>query len=332
MRGDGGASRSQALFDEALSVAGTVRYLSLLSLLLHTWLNFQTQFVLTTSNFVWLGFHGVSAPVALLVTFLKRGADVAVYPLVVSAFGDFVLASTSLIMVVRCFDLHQASEACPTRMLEGSWLLFYGGSQFLLSLLEISSMTTYAELQKQQLEAWETRLRESPDEGSAKRLLDDAKDIRARRAAGVERRLCLFTLVPGIMVWLVAAPTEAGFLTTLACARPLRDVFGVWASYKSRDGNNNQRELYDTLTTVISALFLLLSLGAWMWSEELDLPVERFSATVLLDAAKSAYDDPFTFMRDTLAKHALARPEPFLFLFVYVEVLVLSNKNTPVRG
>lgn len=328
----GGASRSQALFDEALSAAGTVRYVSLLSLLLHTWLNFQSQFVLTTSNFVWLGFHGVSAPLALLVTFLKRGADVAVYPLVLSALGDFVLASTSFIMVSRCFDLHQASEACPTRMLEGSWLLFYGGSQLLLSLLEISSMNSYAALQAQQLEAWETRLRETPDEDAAKRLLDDAKDIRARRAAGVERRLSLFALVPGIMVWVVAAPGDGGFLTILACTRPLRDVFGIWASYKARDGNNTQRELYDTLTTVVSALFLLLSLGAWMWSEELDLPVDKFSATVLLDAAKSAYDNPFAFMQDTLASHALARPEPFLFLFLFVEVLVLSNKNTPVRG
>lgn len=332
MRGaDSGAARSQALFVESLSLAGQIRYLALLSLLLSVWLGWQAQFF-TVSTFIWLSFHQVSSPLALFVTFLKRGTQIAVYALALSLAADIILALTSAIMVWRCFDLHQASEQCPQRLLEGSWILFYSANQSLITVFEISSMWSYAALQQQQLEAWDARLSAAADPEDAKRMLVTARDVRIRRAAGVERRLSLFALVPGIAVWVFASPGDAGWLAYAACARPLRDVVGIWASYQVRNGTTTQREFFDTMTTVLSGCFLALSLGAWLWSEELDVPITEFSATILVDAAKSAYDDPFAFMSDTLSASALARPEPFLFTFALVEGLVLANKNSPVRG
>ena len=324
-----GAARSQALFAESLSLAGQIRYLALLSLLLSVWLSWQAQFF-TVSTFIWLSFHHVSSPLALFVTFLKRGTQIAVYALLLSLAADVILALTSFVMVWRCFDLHQASEQCPQRLLEGSWILFYSANQSLITVFELSSMWSYDKLQQQQRRAWDARLNGAPDADAAKRMLDDARDVRVRRAAGVERRLSLFALAPGIAVWVFADPS--GWLTLAACARPLRDLVGMWASYQIRDGNNTQREFFDTMTTVLSGCFLALSLGAWLWSEELEVPITEFSATILVDAAKSAYDDPFAFMSDTLSAGALARPEPFLFTFALVEGLVLANKNSPVRG
>ena len=325
------AAQSQALFAESLSVAGQIRYYGLLSLLLSVWLSWQAQFF-TVTTFIWLSFHHVSSPLSLFVTFLKRGTQIAVYALLLSLAADVILALTSFVMVWRCFDLHQASEQCPQRLLEGSWILFYSANQSLITIFELSSMSTYNAILERLQNAWDARLRAAADADEAKRMLDDARGVRVRQASGVERRLSLFALVPGAAVWIFASPWDAGWLTLAACARPLRDLVGMWASYHIRDGNNTQREFFDTLTTTLSGCFLALSLGAWLWSEELVVPIEQFSATILLDAAKSAYDDPFSFMSDVLSANAVARPEPFLFTFAVVEALVLANKNSPVRG
>lgn len=326
-------ARSDKLSRDALTTAGQIRYLALVSLLLTIWLSFQAQFF-TISNFVWLSFHHVSSPVAIAVTFLRRGTQVAVYALAVAAAADFVLASTSAVMVLRCFDIDQAAENCPDRLVQGGWILLYSGNQLAICLFELTSMWTLQSALDEQRVLWDQAIAEEAarDAESAKLMLTNAKTKRIRRLVGVERRLSIFALVPGIAVWAFGDPSAAGWLAIVALTRPLRDAFGIWASYRIKDGNNTQREFYDTLTTVISGIYLALSLGAFLYSEQLKTPIQEFSAQILIDAAKSAYDDPFSFMSSAVGAEYISRPEPFLIAFAFVETLVLCNKNTPVRA
>lgn len=325
-------ARSSVLFRDSLTTAGQIRYLSLVSLLLAVWLSFQAQFF-SISNFVWLSFHHVSSPLAIAVTFLRRGMQVAVYALLIAAAADFILAITSAVMVLRCFDLDQASENCPDRLVQGSWILLYSGNQFLICLFEVASMWSFANSMEAQQQLWDDTIttEAARDAESAKRMLTSAKTRRIGRVSGVERRLSIFALFPGIAFWIFGRPMDAGFLAVAAFTRPLRDAYGVWASYHVKQGNNTQREFFDTTTTLLSGIYLALSLGAWMWSEELQLPISQFSTQILIDAAKSVYDDPFSFMVDTFGDSYTPRPEPFLLAFAFVEALVLCNKNTPVR-
>ena len=326
-------ARSDKLSREALTAAGQIRHLALVSLLLTIWLSFQAQFF-TVSNFVWLSFHHVSSPVSIAVTFLRRGTQVAIYALVVATIADFVLASTSAITVLRCFDVDQASENCPDRLLQGGWMLLYSSNQLVICLFEIMSMFSLQSSLDKLAVVWDQAIAQeaATDPAAAKLMLTNAKSKRMRRVAGVERRLSIFALVPGIAVWVFSTPASAGWLALAAMTRPLRDVFGIWASYRLRDGNNTQREFYDTVTAVLSGIYLALSLGAWLYSEELKLPIQQFSTQILMDAAKSAYDDPFSFMSSAVGAEYMSRPEPFLIAFAFVETLVLCNKNTPVRA
>ena len=322
-------ARSERVFKSVLSTSGQVRYLSVISFLLATWLAFQAQFFFTVDNFIWLGFHHFSSPLCVAVTFARRGVQVAVYALLAAAAADFILAATSAIMVVRCVDPDMAQLDCPDRLLQGTWILFYSSNQLVLSVFELASMWTLSKLTHQHAAVWEETLAAAPDEETAKRWTHDAREKRTRRAAGVERRLSLVALLPAVAGWMFADVWATGWLCALAFARPLRDALGIWASYRAAEGGRTQQEFYDTLTTTLSGVFLAVSLAAWLWSETLILPIDdTFSAEVLWVAAKSAWDDPFSF----LAQHTTARPEPFLLFFALVETLVLCNKRQPLRA
>lgn len=306
--------------------AGQVRWLGLVSLLLAVWLSWQAQFV-TVPSFVWLSFHHVSAPITIATTFLRRGTPVAWGALIVALSADVIICLTSFVAVWRCAQPSQAAEDCPNRLLANGWIASYSLYQIIIGLFELLSLFSYEALLAKDLQSWEKQVEEASSPEAVKRLVVEAENIKAKRVAGVERRLSIFALPAGVAFWIFAAPADAGFLALLAATRPLRDALSIWVSYRTPSGTNTQREFYDTVTTVASGLYLVVSLGAWMWAEELDLPLQDFSLTALLDAAKSAYDDPFSFM----AAGTQTRTEPFLLAFAFLEVLVLCNKNTPAR-
>jgi hypothetical protein len=306
--------------------AGQVRWLGLVSLLLAVWLSWQAQFV-TVPSFVWLSFHHVSAPITIATTFLRRGTPVAWGALLVALSADVIICLTSFVAVWRCAQPSQAAEDCPNRLLANGWIALYSLYQIIIGLFELLSLFSYEALLAKDLRSWEKRVEEAISPEAAKRLVVEAENLKAKRVAGVERRLSIFALPAGVAFWIFAAPADAGFLALLAATRPLRDAFGIWVSYRTPSGTKTQREFYDTVTTVTSGLYLAVSLASWMWAEVLDLPLQDFSLTTLLDAAKSAYDDPFSF----LAAGTETRPEPFLLAFAFLEVLVLCNKNTPAR-
>lgn len=316
-----------AHFGKIATSAGQVRWLGLVSLLLAVWLSWQAQFVVVPS-FVWLSFHHVSAPVTIATTFLRRGTPVAWGALLVALAADVIICLTSFVAVWRCAQPSQAAEDCPNRLIYNGWIATYSLYQIIIGLFELLSLFSYESLLANELRRWEKQLVNAESPEAAKRMVDEAESTKARRVAGVERRLSIFALPAGVAFWVFASPANAGFLALLAATRPLRDATGIWMSYRTPSGTKTQREFYDTVTTVLSGLYLAVSLGAWMWAEELDLPFEDFSLSALLDAAKSAYDDPFSFM----ATGTETRPEPFLLTFAFLEVLVLCNKNTPARS
>ena len=313
-------------FGKITMAAGQLRWLGLVSLLLAAWLSWQAQFV-TVSSFVWLSFHHISAPITIVTTFLRRGTSVAWGALLVALAADALILLTSFVAVWRCAQPSQAAEDCPNRMLNNGWIGVYSLYQIIIGLFELLSLFSFESLLQKDLERWETSLEAAETPEAAKRLVDDAENAKAKRVAGVERRLSVFALPAGAAFWVFAAPFDFGWLALLAATRPLRDAVGIWTSYRAASGTRTQREFYETVTTVLSGLYLAVSLGAWMWAEELKLPIEDFSLSILLDAAKSAYDDPFSFM----AAGSAVRPEPFLLTFAFLEVLVLCNKNTPAR-
>jgi hypothetical protein len=313
-------------FDKIATAAGQARWLGLVSLLLAVWLSWQAQFV-TVPSFVWLSFHHISAPITIITTFLRRGTPVAWGALLVALAADVIIFLTSVVAVWRCAQPSQAAEDCPSRLLNNAWIGSYSFYQIIVGFFELMALFSYESLLERDLARWEKQLVDAENPEGAKRMLDEAESTKARRVAGVERRLSIFALPAGVAFWVFASPANAGFLALLAATRPLRDAAGIWISYRTPSGTKTQREFYDTATTVLSGLYLAVSLGAWMWAEELDLPFEDFSLSALLDAAKSAYDDPFSFM----AAGTETRPEPFLLAFAFLEVLVLCNKNTPAR-
>lgn len=317
---------SSAHFDKIATAAGQVRWLGLVSLLLAAWLSWQAQFV-TVPSFVWLSFHHISAPITIVTTFLRRGTPVAWGALLVALATDFIIFLTSFVAVWRCAQPSQAAEDCPTRLLNNGWIGTYSLYQIIIGLFELLSLFSFESRLTRDVEQWEKRIENAESPEAAKRLVDEAENTKAKRVAGVERRLSVFALPAGVAFWVFVSPAKVGWLALLAATRPLRDATGIWISYRTPSGTKTQREFYDTVTTVLSGLYLTVSLGAWMWAEELDLPLEDFSLGVLLDAAKSAYDDPFSF----LAAGTETRPEPFLLAFAFLEVLVLCNKNTPAR-
>lgn len=313
-------------FGKIATAAGQVRWLGLVSLLLAVWLSWQAQFV-TVPSFVWLSFHHISAPITIVTTFLRRGTPVAWGALLVALAADALIFLTSFVAVWRCAQPSQAAEDCPSRLLNNAWIGSYSFYQITVGFFELMALFSYESLLEKDLQRWEKQIENAESPEAAKRLVDEAESTKAQRVAGVERRLSVFALPAGVAFWVFVSPAEAGWLALLAATRPLRDATGIWISYRTPSGTKTQREFYDTVTTVLSGLYLAASLGAWMWAEELDLPLEDFSLGVLLDAAKSAYDDPFSFM----AAGTSTRPEPFLLAFAFLEVLVLCNKNTPAR-
>lgn len=312
-------------FDKIATAAGQVRWLGLVSLLLAVWLSWQAQFVVVPS-FVWLSFHHISAPITIVTTFLRRGTPVAWGALLVALAADALILLTSFVAVWRCVQPSQAAEDCPSRLINNGWIGTYSLYQIIIGLFELLALFSFESLLTKDVEQWEKRLDDAETPEAAKRLVDEAESTKARRVAGVERRLSIFALPAGAAFWVFASPAKTGWLALLAATRPLRDATGIWISYRTPSGTKTQREFYDTVTTVLSGLYLAASLGAWMWAEEL-VPLEDFSLTTLLDAAKSAYDDPFSFM----AAGTETRPEPFLLAFAFLEILVLCNKNTPAR-
>lgn len=309
--------------------AGQVRFLAFLSYVLAILLAFQAQFF-TISNFSFLAFHQVAAPVAVIATFLQRGSTVALFVTAVAFAADIILFATSLVSVVRCFYPNQASENCPNTLLQGSWLVSYSAQHVFITWYEIMSLLRYDAALKTQLEVWETRLKETKNADDRKRLVTNAKKFSDERAAGVERRLSLFAVVPTLFFWVLCDPLSLGWLAIAVGNRFLRDFFAIWYSRRMHLGADTQIQFFKILTTSISGAFLTLSLGAWLYAEEF-ADVTEFSWDILLDGATSAFADPFSWMASGTSNILTARPEPFYLLFAFVEALVLANKNKPLR-
>ena len=110
----------------------------------------------------------------------------------------------------------------------------------------------------------------------------------------------------------------------------IRDVFAIWYSRRMHLGTDAQIQFFKIVTTSVSGLFLTLSVGAWLYAEEL-ADVTDFSWDILLDGATGAFADPFSWMASGTSNILTARPEPFFLLFAFLEALVLANKNKPLR-
>ena len=315
-----------------LVTSGQVRTLSLVSYLFSVWISYQAATVVTVDTFIWLNFHHVSSPLAVLITFLKRGAGVGVVACAIALLADVVLLLTSLIAVVRCLDSQQASNDCPVRLVQHSWIVLFAAQHVVIAALEVFSMIAYQNLLREEVEDFEKALARAEDASARKRMLKDARDKRYRVTAAIERRLSIFALSPGVFYWIFVGPTSYGILCTIAGMRVLRDAYGIWSSYRvQKNATLTQREFFDTVTTVLSAAFLCVSVSAFLWCEEFELLISDFSTELLFDAVKNAYDDPFSFMADSLDVAFTARPESFVLLFAYLECLVLANKNSTTR-
>lgn len=315
------------LFQQSLTASGQIRFLSIVSYLLALFMAYQAQFF-TVSSFAWLGFHHISSPLTIAVTFLRRGALVARVALYAALIADIVLFITSTIAVTRCLDPKQAAEDCPNRLVQNGWMALYSANQLVVCLFELLTVENFERFVEHRDTATRTMMVNENiiNADKAKRLATDAEDTCTQRISGVERRISIFALVPGVAVWVFGTPFQAGWLAAAAATRPLRDAFAIWSSFRVRDGTNTEREFFNTATTVLSGVYVALSLAAWMWSEQFRLPIESFSAEILIDAAKSAYNDPLSFM--VASVDTPVHTEPFLLCFAFLEVLVLCNKNT----
>lgn len=309
--------------------AGQVRFLAFLSYVLAVLLAFQSQFF-TISNFSFLAFHQIAAPIALIATFLQRGTTVALVATAAAFATDIILLATSFISVLRCFYPNQASENCPDKLIQGSWLVYYATQHVIISWYEIMSLLRYDAALKIQLDVWEARLQGAKNADEKKRLVTNTKRFSDERAAGVERRLSLFAILPTVFFWVFCNPLSIGWLAIAAGGRFLRDFFAVWYSSRMHLGTDTQRHFFAVLTTSISGLFLTVSLGAWLYAEEV-ADISEFSWDILMDGATSAFKDPYSWMVDGMNSILTARPEPFFLLFAFVEALVLCNKNKPLR-
>lgn len=309
--------------------SGQVRYLAFFNYVLAVLLAFQNQFF-TVSNFSYLSLHHIACPIAIVVTFLQRGGQVALVSTLGALVCDVILFLTSLISVLRCFYPNQASENCPDKLIQGTWLIYYGGQHVIISWYEIMSLMRFNSALQTQTETWETRLKNSEDDDERKRLVADTKWLAKTRGAGVERRLSLFAILPTIFFWLFCNPTELGWLATAAGSRFVRDFFAVWYSQRMHTGTDKQKAFFDVLTTSMSGIFLVISVGAWLLAEEA-ADINTFSWDILVDGASSAFYDPFSWLASGYDNLFMTRPEPFYLLFAFVETLVLANKNKPIR-
>lgn len=317
---------------QLLTTSGQVRTLSLISYLLSVWISYQASSVVTVDTFIWLNFHSISSPLAVLVTFLKRGARVGIAACAIALLADVLLLLTSFVAVFRCLDSQQASNDCPVRLVQHSWIALFAVQHVLVAFLEVFSLLAYQNLLNEELSNFDTKLEKAEDAAAKKLFATEVQHNRYRVTAGIERRLSIFALIPGIFYWVFVGPLQYGLLCTVAGARVLRDGYAIWSSYRVEKGATiTQREFFDTITTVLSALFLIVSLVAWAWCEQFETLITDFSTQILFDAAKNAYDDPFSFFSESLDVAMTARPESFLLLFSYTEALVLANKNSATR-
>ena len=317
---------------QLLTTSGQVRTLSLVSYLFSVWISYQASTVVTVDTFIWLNFHHISSPLAVLVTFLKRGARVSVAACVVAFVADAILLLTSTIAVFRCLDPQQASNDCPVRLVQHTWIALFAVQLSVIAVLEIFSLLAYDHLLEAELREFENALSAVEDAAARKRLVSDASTKKYKTGAAIERRLSIFAIIPTLFYWIFADPASHGILCFVAGMRVLRDVYAIWSSFKVEKGVSlTDREFFDTITTVLSGIFLSVSVAAFLWCEQLDLGIQDFSYEILFDAAKHAYDDPFKFFYDSLNDVMTARPESFLLLFSFVEALVLANKNSATR-
>ena len=317
---------------QLLTTSGQVRTLSLVSYLFSVWISYQAATVITVDTFIWLNFHHVSSPLVVLTTVLKRGARVGIVECTVALVADVILLLTSLVSVFRCLDSQQASNDCPIRLVQHSWIVLFAVQHSIIASLEVFSLFAYQNLLDKELSEFEVKLQAADGTAAEKLLVTEAKANRYRIAAGVERRLSIFALVPGIFYWVFVQPMSYGVLCTIAGARLLRDAYGIWSSYRvERNTTNTQREFFDTITTVLSGMFLVVSLVAWAYCEQYSMLTEEFSYELLFDGAKNAYDNPFGFFSSSLDTAISTRPEPWLLLFAFQEALVLANKNSTTR-
>lgn len=310
--------------------SGQVRFLAFLSYIAAIFLAWQAQFF-TVSSFVFLSFHHLASPLSIVCTFFQRGEVVAIIAVAVALLADVITFSTSLISVVRCFYPDQASLNCPDRLIQGSWLVYYAGQHAIIGLLELLSLQRYSSALQNYTNVWENHLASLPSSEARKRAVTDAKKFTTVTSATVDRRLHIFALVPTGFYWLFCAPFSKGWLAIAAGARLLRDAFGIWLTLKSASGSQGQTRFFHVFSIVVASLFLLVSLAAWLYSEELADPT-TISWDVLLDGAHSAYTNPWDWSLDGLRHMTEAAVEPFLLTFVFIEVLILANKYSPVRG
>ncbi len=328
---DGENTSGFVRFKEVSSASGQVRFLAFVSFLLAIWQAFQVQFFISIPTFAWLGFHHVSSLLSVLVTFLKRGSPIALAATVVALLADLILFFTSLLTVTRCLNPVSAAENCPTRLIQGGWMVLFSGQHCTIALFEVLSLRTFNNLLQKRTEEWEFLLEKSNEE-QIRRLEKDAKVRRLRRSAGVRRRIGIFSIVPGIAYWVFAVPASQGILATIAGTKLAKDIYSIWSSEKESDIKSRQsQQVFSTITTVLSGVYLFITLSAWLWAEE-TADFEDFQFSYLWDGAKSAFNDPFSWAADGLEKGTTANIAPFLLLFAFLESLSISTVITPLRA
>ena len=92
-----------------------------------------------------------------------------------------------------------------------------------------------------------------------------------------------------------------------------------------------QAKVFDVFSIVVTCCYLLISLAAWLYSEQLANP-STISWEILLDAAYTTYTNPWQWSLDGLRHTTEAAPEPFYLTFVFIETLMLANRFSPTRG
>ena len=151
------------------------------------------------------------------------------------------------------------------------------------------------------------------------------------RSLVVDRRLHLFAFVPTIFFWAFCSPFSKGWLAVLAGSRVLRDGFGIWLTSKTGSGSLKQAHAFDVFSIVITSCYLLISIAAWLYSEQLADP-STLSWEILLDAAHTAYANPWEWSLDGFLHMTEAETSPFFLTFVFTELLLLANRYSPLRG
>ena len=310
--------------------SGQIRFLAFLSYIYGIFLAWQAQF-LTASSFVFLGFHHVASPLSIACTFFQRGADVAVVAVLAAFIVDAFIFATSLISVIRCFSPSQASLNCPERIVQGGYLVFYSGQHALIALMEMLSLLRYRSALDTYTKTWEKELNKIPSKEKRKRAVSEARKYTLSKALVVDRRLNLFAFVPTAFFWLFCSPFENGWLSVLCGSRVVRDGFGIWLSSKTQSGSMKQAKVFDVFSIVVTCCYLLISLAAWLYSEQLANP-STISWEILLDAAYTTYTNPWQWSLDGLRHTTEAAPEPFYLTFVFIETLMLANRFSPTRG